>query len=295
MTRQTNSIVIASSIHRFCATLAFTSEIAAVSSAKPSMQWEDQGRFHVLGQWPGKVHVANGIQYWEWQHVFQNVGWCSTSGRFFKLRRRQMRCMRDAFSLTQRDLLRGKRFYESQKKLRHMVESAPRVDLISTRYLWSLLVDTAANGSKYGQNAERYFTFLLSKTCCDDLELPVVRKSADEAIEQETLVILTASGHIEVSPILMKFPCIGSFLEETESRTIVPFFHLLVAIRRAITTGRELEGMLYCLLDPLVRLTEKWVLETALPSTEIRTAGDLMPRRMITKKGRTLIPTLRGS
>ena len=48
--------------------------------------------------------------------------------------------------------------------------------------------------------------------------------------------------------------------------------------------------MLYCMLDPLVNLTNDWVLKTAVPVTELRTTTQLMPRHASKKKTRNIDP-----
>ena len=48
--------------------------------------------------------------------------------------------------------------------------------------------------------------------------------------------------------------------------------------------------MLYCFLDPLVNLTNDWLLETAVPVTKLCNVTQLMPRHVAKKKMRNIDP-----
>ena len=147
------------------------------------MPWRDQGRFHCVGAFPAKVHRVNGTLYWEWQFIHDHLGYTDSPANWWKLRRKQRLHIAEDFSLTKgTDWLRGRRFYESQKHLRHMADGAPRVDMVTTRFLWSVLVDTLANGKRAARvRAEDYINFLLRNVCGDGVEVPVVRRTISQA------------------------------------------------------------------------------------------------------------------
>ena len=48
-----------------------------------SMPWVDEDRRNILGNYPGKIHVHNGIMYWQWRYVHWALGYVGYPGRHF--------------------------------------------------------------------------------------------------------------------------------------------------------------------------------------------------------------------
>ena len=261
------------------------------------MPWADEGRLHILGQWPGKVLIANKRQYWEWPYVFSNLGYEGAYARFWNRKKTQVQHLIDDFSLdASTDILRGKRFYESQEATRSQAADAPRVDLITTRFLWSALVDTMYYGRRQRKIAvEAYFTFLLNKVCRNAVKLPLVFTNSDGTFGHVTLTLNAADNlgpaGLDMSPVFDREDCpFLKLLNCQEIKERVPLLRVLTALRDSTRVGTTLRGTLYCMLDPLVRMTETWVAATALPVTAISTASQLMPRPIVRQRRRNLDP-----
>ena len=262
------------------------------------MPWSETERLHIVGQWPGKVHISNGRPHWEWQYVFDNMGYVGPCNRFWKNNKKHVRKLIGDFSLdASTDILRGKRFYESQKAIQSQAADAPAVDLISTRFLWSTLVATMCVGKQERKTSiEGYFTFLLNNVCRDQVELPLVFRTSD-GFCHVTLTLFAPNkdepGGLDMSPVQNCEECpLREFLSDDFFTARVPLLRVLVAIRHGanISLGTTLQSTLYCMLDPLVRLTDTWVLATGVPVREIRHASQLMPRPMVCKRRRNIDP-----